>query len=120
MLFMKLFFTCLLAFGQMASAADWIMGDDTCGKADRSTPAKSSEQFLDTWEAGVRTGMSEVQRLAEIALRVMDGEGGDFPENKDWTKNKANVETVAKCILGDDVSFQANWDKAKSKCDDTR
>jgi hypothetical protein len=40
---MKLFITCFLAFGQMASAADWIMGDDTCGELDRSIPVTSSK-----------------------------------------------------------------------------
>ena len=76
--------------------------------------------YTDPWDAGVRTAMKEVQDLAKVALRVMDGNGGDFREVKGWKPNAKNVENVAKCILGKDSSFQAKWDKAKSKSDETR
>jgi hypothetical protein len=66
----------------------------------------------------VRTAMKEVQDLAKVALRVMDGNGGDFREVKGWKKDARNVEKVAKCILGDDSTFQSKWDKAKSKSDE--
>jgi hypothetical protein len=103
---MKLFLTCLLAFGHMALAAEWIMGDDTC----------------DPWEAGVRTAAREVQDLAQIALKVMDGKGGEFGGpggTKGWKPDPKKVEEMAKCILGKDTKFDEKWKKAKGNFDET-